>query len=77
MPNMNKDATLWLLSENYPSGTWQARVRRKGEATTTKTFPSKSLADRQAALPYLYTVNIDWGGKPIENRDALYNDVRC
>lgn len=33
-------------------------------------------ADRQAALAYLSTVSIDWGGKPIENRDALYDDIR-
>lgn len=27
-----------------PSGTWQARVRRKGETATTKVFPTKPLA---------------------------------
>ena len=33
-------------------------------------------AERQAALAYLNTVSIDWSGKPIENRDALYDDAR-
>jgi len=33
-------------------------------------------AERQAALAYLNSVSIDWGGKPIENRDALYDDAR-
>lgn len=33
-------------------------------------------AERQTALAYLNTVSIDWGGKPIENRDALYDNAR-
>lgn len=33
-------------------------------------------AERQTALAYLNTMSIDWGGKPIENRDALYDDAR-
>ncbi len=33
-------------------------------------------AERQAALAYLTTVSIDWGGKPIENRDEFYDDAR-
>jgi len=37
---------------------------------------AESEADRQAALAYLNTVSIDWGGKPIENRDTLYDDAR-
>ena len=31
-----------------PSGSWQAQVRRKGEQTTTKAFPSKALAEQWA-----------------------------
>jgi len=30
------------------SGTWQARVRRKGESTLTTTFPTKALAEQWA-----------------------------
>ena len=33
-------------------------------------------AERQAALAYLATVRIDWDGKPIANRDELYDDAR-
>jgi hypothetical protein len=38
--------------------------------------PVSEEAERQAALAYLNTICIDWGGKPIENRDALYDDAR-
>jgi integrase len=31
-----------------PSGSWQVRVRRKGESTVTKTFTTKALADKWA-----------------------------
>ncbi|MGD0961603.1 MAG: PIN domain-containing protein [Methylomonas sp.] len=31
-------------------------------------------AERMTALAYLNTVSIDWGGKPIANRDAFYNE---
>lgn len=31
---------------------------------------------RQEALAYLATVCIDWEGKPIANRDALYDEAR-
>ena len=36
---------------------------------------ASSEAERLAALAYLNTVSIDWGGKPIENRDALYDNA--
>jgi hypothetical protein len=32
--------------------------------------------ERQEALAYLQTVRIDWNGKPIPNRDELYDDAR-
>jgi hypothetical protein len=37
---------------------------------------SDSEVERLAALAHLDTISIDWGGKPIENRDALYDDAR-
>jgi len=33
-------------------------------------------AERREALAYLDTVHIDWNGKPIANRNALYDDAR-
>ena len=30
---------------------------------------------RQKALDYLATLQIDWGGKPIPDRDKLYDDA--
>ena len=41
----------------------------------SKTFVSDE-AERQAALAYLNTVSIDWGGKPIANRDEFYDEAR-
>lgn len=31
---------------------------------------------RQKALDYLATLRIDWGGKPIPDRDELYDEAR-
>lgn len=31
---------------------------------------------RREALAFLDTVHIDWNGKPIPDRNALYDDVR-
>lgn len=31
---------------------------------------------RQKALEYLDTLRIDWGGKPIPDRDELYDEAR-
>jgi hypothetical protein len=33
-------------------------------------------AARQEALAHLANVRIDWGGKPIPDRNALYDDAR-
>jgi len=33
-------------------------------------------ARRKEALAYLDTVHIDWNGKPIPDRDALYDEAR-
>ena len=46
------------------------------QPTTGNVSAASSEAERQAALAYLDTISIDWGGKPIENRDALYDDAR-
>jgi hypothetical protein len=32
--------------------------------------------ERQQALAYLNNVRIDWNGKPIANRNELYDDIR-
>jgi hypothetical protein len=45
--------------------------------STASTIPSAcSEEERLAALAHLDTISIDWGGKPIENRNALYDDAR-
>lgn len=38
--------------------------------------PPNSESERLAALAYLQTVKIDWGGKPIQDRDSFYDDAR-
>ena len=42
--------------------------------------PATPLSDdekkRQAALTHIAAVQVHWQGKPISNRDALYDDAR-
>lgn len=33
-------------------------------------------SERLVALAYLQTIKIDWGGKPIKDRDSFYDDAR-
>lgn len=46
------------------------------QAKSASLQPANAESERLDALTYLQTVRIDWGGKPIENRDALYDDAR-
>lgn len=37
---------------------------------------SAHTSEQREALAYLDSIKIDWGGKPIPNRDALYDNAR-
>lgn len=50
--------------------------RRYADAGTPPVQGPKDEAGRQAALAQLDQVRIAWGGKPIPDRDALYNERR-
>jgi hypothetical protein len=39
-------------------------------------FARESNAKRQAALAHIAAMKVNWQGKPIENRDALYDNAR-
>ncbi|WP_295454236.1 hypothetical protein [uncultured Thiodictyon sp.] len=46
-----------------------------GEAAVVNASPSDETL-RQEALEHLAGVRIDWGGKPIPDRNALYDNAR-
>ncbi|TAN35462.1 MAG: DUF2281 domain-containing protein [Verrucomicrobia bacterium] len=47
--------------------------QRHGQPTTPMADDAEK---RQAALAHIATVRVNWHGKPIADRDALYDDAR-
>jgi|APFre7841882724_1041349.scaffolds.fasta_scaffold00818_10 hypothetical protein len=54
-----------FLAERHGLGESVVATGRPGDEVT-----------REQALAHLATVRIDWGGKPIPDRNALYDDAR-
>ena len=43
---------------------------------TSEDFARDNETQRRAALAHIAAIKVDWQGKPIENRDALYDNAR-
>lgn len=48
--------------------------RYQSQPSTVNALPDEK--KRKAALAHIASVRIHWEGKPIQNRDALYDDAR-
>ena len=75
---MNLAETIYQHSLNLPEHAAREALDfieflEKRYVTQPKTI---SDIERQEALAYLETVRIDWNGKPIPNRDELYDEAR-
>ncbi|WP_196240040.1 DUF2281 domain-containing protein [Candidatus Methylobacter oryzae] len=72
----DSEAFLAALSSNLDNNITDEDLETALRLSAVVQPEAKNEVERQTALAYLNTVRIDWNGKPIPNRDELYDDAR-